>query len=110
MERNSSSETEAHAADHNISRHKTIQKLVGSFRESLSLQRQFNSVTFLNTLIFQDLSECYPYFYACVCKVLCSSQVFELKSYFLPDDFTSIQLNHHFTMWRKVKIMKLLVA
>jgi hypothetical protein len=109
MERDSPTETEAHAADHNIFRHKTIQKLVDSFRESLSLQRQFNSVTFLNTLIFQDLSECYPYFYVYISK-LCSSQVFELKSYFIPDDFTSIQLNHHFTIWRKVKIMKLLVA
>ena len=41
MERNSRSETEARVADHNISRHKTTQKLVNSFRESLSLQRQF---------------------------------------------------------------------
>jgi hypothetical protein len=53
MERNSPSETEARAADHNISRHKATRKLVKSFRVSLSLKRQFNSVTFLNTLVFQ---------------------------------------------------------
>jgi hypothetical protein len=108
MERNSPSENEARVADHNISRHQTTQKLVNSFRESLSLQRQFNSVTFLNTLVFQDLFECYPHFYVHVSKVLCSSQVFELKPYFLQDDFTLIQLNHYVPLWRKVKIMKLL--
>jgi hypothetical protein len=101
MERNSPSETAARAADHNTSRHKTTQKFVNSFRESLSLQRQFNSVTFLNALVFHELFEWYPYFYVYVSKVLCSSQVFELKSYFLPNDFNLMQLNHHHTTGEK---------